>query len=85
MLADHGGNVAQAARASGLAVRYFRFVKARNRVYQYRNRGRKAGCGALTALVGEGRLGPDDIEHAVRILGCDVHHGEPEKGKGALS
>lgn len=61
------------------------FVKARNRVYQYRNRGRKAGCAALTALVGEGRLGPDDIEHAVRILGCDVDHAGGEKEKGALS
>jgi transcriptional regulator with GAF, ATPase, and Fis domain len=29
VLADHGGNVAQAARASGLGVRYFRLVKAR--------------------------------------------------------
>jgi transcriptional regulator with GAF, ATPase, and Fis domain len=29
MLAAHGGNVAQAARASGLALRYFRLVKAR--------------------------------------------------------
>jgi DNA-binding NtrC family response regulator len=29
MLAEHGGNVAQAARASGLGVRYFRLVKAR--------------------------------------------------------
>jgi transcriptional regulator with GAF, ATPase, and Fis domain len=29
MLAEHGGNVAQAARASGLGIRYFRLVKAR--------------------------------------------------------
>jgi transcriptional regulator with GAF, ATPase, and Fis domain len=29
VLAAHGGNVAQAARASGLALRYFRLVKAR--------------------------------------------------------
>ncbi len=29
MLSEHGGNVAQAARASGLGVRYFRLVKAR--------------------------------------------------------
>jgi transcriptional regulator with GAF, ATPase, and Fis domain len=29
ILAAHGGNVAQAARASGLALRYFRLVKAR--------------------------------------------------------
>jgi len=29
MLAAHGGNVAQAARASGLGLRYFRMVKAR--------------------------------------------------------
>lgn len=61
------------------------FVKARNRVYQYRNRGRKAGCAALTALVGEGRLGADDIEHAVRILGCDVPGNDHEKPKEALS
>jgi two-component system response regulator HydG len=29
ILAQHGGNVAVAARASGLALRYFRLVKAR--------------------------------------------------------
>src|SRR5262249_3972725 len=29
MLAEHGGNVTQAARASGLGLRYFRVVKAR--------------------------------------------------------
>jgi transcriptional regulator with GAF, ATPase, and Fis domain len=29
MLAEHGGNVAHAARASGLGIRYFRLVKAR--------------------------------------------------------
>jgi hypothetical protein len=29
VLAAHDGNVAQAARASGLALRYFRLVKAR--------------------------------------------------------
>jgi transcriptional regulator with GAF, ATPase, and Fis domain len=29
MLAEHGGNVTQAAKASGLALRYFRLVKAR--------------------------------------------------------
>jgi hypothetical protein len=29
ILAAHGGNVAQAARASGLGLRYFRLVKAR--------------------------------------------------------
>ena len=29
VLAEHGGNVAEAARASGLALRYFRLVKAR--------------------------------------------------------
>ncbi len=31
MLAEHGGNVSQAARASGLGLRYFRLVKARRR------------------------------------------------------
>lgn len=61
------------------------FTKARNRVYQYRNRGRKAGCAALRALVAEGRLGPDDVEHAVRILGCDVDHPRDEKEHGVLS
>ncbi len=32
MLAAHGGNVAHAARASGLALRYFRLVKARQQL-----------------------------------------------------
>jgi transcriptional regulator with GAF, ATPase, and Fis domain len=31
ILARHGGNVTQAARASGLALRYFRFVRARSK------------------------------------------------------
>jgi DNA-binding NtrC family response regulator len=31
VLAAHGGNVAKAARASGLALRYFRLVKGRAR------------------------------------------------------
>mgnify|MGYP001389057343 CR=1 FL=1 len=29
VLREHGGNVTQAARASGVALRYFRLVKAR--------------------------------------------------------
>lgn len=49
------------------------FVKARNRVYQYRNRGRKAGSAALEALIGEGRLHEADVEHVRRIL-----VGDPE-------
>jgi DNA-binding NtrC family response regulator len=32
VLARHGGNIAQAAKASGLALRYFRIVRARQRV-----------------------------------------------------
>lgn len=47
------------------------FTKARNRVYQYRNRGRKAGIAALEALIGEGRLREADVEHVRRILDCD--------------
>ncbi len=54
------------------------FVKARNRVYQYRNRGRKAGVAALDALVGEGRLAAADVEHVRRILdgGAEVRATE---------
>jgi hypothetical protein len=32
ILAQHGGNVAHAARASGLGLRYFRLVKARRQL-----------------------------------------------------
>ncbi|MBX3227336.1 MAG: hypothetical protein KIT84_34630 [Labilithrix sp.] len=50
-------------------------TKAQNRVYQYRNRGRKAACEALSSLVAQGRFAPEDVEEARRLLGCDVADG----------
>lgn len=47
-------------------------TKARNRIYQYRNRGRKAACEALTSLVAQGRYAHEDVEDARRLIGCDV-------------
>ena len=47
-------------------------TKLQNRIYQYRNRGRKAACEALTSLVAQGRFAPEDVEDARRLLGCDV-------------
>lgn len=53
--------------------------RARNRVYQYRARGRAAGCEALAALVAQGRFGPDDVSDTRRLLGCEV--AEPRRLK----
>jgi len=47
-------------------------TKVQNRIYQYRNRGRKAACEALTSLVAQGRFEIEDVEDARRLLGCDV-------------
>lgn len=45
-------------------------LKARNRVYQYRKRGREAGCAALAALAARGRYGEDDARAVGSLLGC---------------
>lgn len=47
-------------------------TKVQNRIYQYRNRGRKAACEALSSLVAQGRFSPEDVEDARRLLGCEV-------------
>jgi DNA-directed RNA polymerase specialized sigma24 family protein len=52
-------------------------VRARNRIYQYRNRGRRAGCEALAALVAEGRYSAEDVEHAAQLLGCHAFGPTP--------
>jgi len=44
--------------------------RARNRVYQYRKRGREAGCAALGALAAEGRYGEDDARGIGALVGC---------------
>jgi hypothetical protein len=49
------------------------FARARNRVYQYRARGRAAGCEALASLLAQGLFGADDVSDVHRLLGCDVH------------
>jgi DNA-directed RNA polymerase specialized sigma24 family protein len=48
------------------------FARARSRVYQYRARGRAAGCEALSALVVQRRFTPEDVVGAQRLLGCEV-------------
>jgi DNA-directed RNA polymerase specialized sigma24 family protein len=53
-------------------------VKAKNRVYQYRNRGRKAACEALASLVAQGRYAALDVEDARRLIGCDVRSEQAE-------
>lgn len=60
------------------------FVKARNRVYQYRNRGRKAGLAGLDALMAEGRLDAVDVEHVRRILEGGGE-GRPERAAAESS
>lgn len=47
-------------------------AKARDRVYQYRKRGRAAGCEALSALVAQGHFAAADVTDVRRLLGCDV-------------
>jgi DNA-directed RNA polymerase specialized sigma24 family protein len=53
--------------------------RARNRVYQYRKRGREAGCAALGALAAEGRYGEDDARGIGTLVGCK---GAKEKRGG---
>ncbi len=43
--------------------------QARNRVFQYRRRGRLAGCKALKSLLSTG-ADPQEISFASRVLGC---------------
>ena len=45
-------------------------VRARNRVYQYRKRGREAGCRALRALTESGKYGAEEAREIARFLGC---------------
>ena len=53
-------------------------VRARNRVYQYRKRGREAGCRALRSLVESGRYGAEEAREIARFLGCKP--GDDEEG-----
>src|SRR5690606_13426001 len=48
--------------------------RARNRVYQWRTRGRKAACAAAKALVRTGTI-TDDAGFLVRILACKPNEG----------
>lgn len=45
-------------------------VRARNRVYQYRKRGREAGCRALRVLAESGKYGAEEAREIARFLGC---------------
>jgi DNA-directed RNA polymerase specialized sigma24 family protein len=45
-------------------------TKARQRVYQYRQRGRRAACEALAALVSQARVSQDDVDAARALLDC---------------
>jgi DNA-directed RNA polymerase specialized sigma24 family protein len=56
-------------------------LRARNRVYQYRKRGREAGCGALTALVAERVIEADEAMGVARFLGCKGSKAAANKEK----
>jgi DNA-directed RNA polymerase specialized sigma24 family protein len=58
-------------------------ARARNRVYQYRARGRTAGCEALRSLVAQGRLPIEDVAQAHRFLGCEVRNDATEWEKAS--
>jgi hypothetical protein len=47
-------------------------ARARQRVYQYRSRGRVAGCEALSSLVAQARFAPEEVAYTQRLLGCDT-------------
>lgn len=47
--------------------------RARDRVYQYRRRGKVAACAAITALLESGEIGAVEVDLMVRLLGCDEH------------
>lgn len=51
-------------------------TRVQNRIYQYRNRGRKSASEALASLVAQGRFAPDEVEDVRRLLGCDLDPGE---------
>jgi DNA-directed RNA polymerase specialized sigma24 family protein len=69
---EYGGDVPEGEGEKAL-------VRARNRVYQYRKRGREAACEALSSLVAQGRYAPEDVDDARRLIGCDVQVSRPEK------
>src|SRR5205085_11026662 len=58
-------------------------TRARNRVYQYRARGRTAACEALGSLAAQGRLGLDDVAHARQFLGCEVRNDTADLEKAS--
>jgi DNA-directed RNA polymerase specialized sigma24 family protein len=55
-------------------------LRARNRVYQYRKRGREAGCRALRSLAESGRYGAEEAREIARFLGCKA--GDDDDGQG---
>jgi DNA-directed RNA polymerase specialized sigma24 family protein len=58
-------------------------VRARNRVYQYRKRGREAGCRALRTLAEAGKYGAEEAREIARFLGCKPgDDGESEGPEG---
>src|SRR5207247_10471667 len=59
-------------------------VRARNRVYQYRKRGREAGCRALAILAKEGTWGAEEARAIARCLGCKGEEAEaPPRGSSS--
>lgn len=52
-------------------------IRARNRVYQYRKRGRDAGCRALRGLAEQGRYGAEEARDIAKFLGCKDHRDAP--------
>ncbi len=45
--------------------------RARDRIYQYRRRGKVAGCEAVQALLETGEITPAEADLLVRLVGCE--------------
>lgn len=60
-------------------------VRARNRVYQWRKRGREAGCRALRSLRAAGTDDEEAVSLMARFLGCKEGECGPRVRKESLS
>lgn len=58
--ADPGQGAAQAA-----------LRRARDRIYQFRRRGKVAGCQALRSLLETGEINPEEGDLLVKVMGCE--------------
>ncbi|MDF1561839.1 MAG: hypothetical protein P1V51_02275 [Deltaproteobacteria bacterium] len=55
--------------------------RARDRVYQYRRRGKVAACAAIAALHETGEIGVVEVDLMTRLLGCDEASEEAPAGR----